>query len=156
MMRLPRVSLAVLSVLATACPVYLAAAEPPVRVLIYTAAPAIGDFTPPDYRDRRDTVEDLRHWLPGKRKGVKFVVVDAPKEADVAIEVTGRARDPQLRDVLTVRAIFRCGDYASPVVEGRTTRGLWKTAAYELLVQFKQWAVDNRDLIAKSRSAGER
>jgi hypothetical protein len=127
--------------------------RPPIRVFVETASPAPGTFAPPDYQERRDAVRDFRRFLPTSRKGVKAIAADTRETADVVLEVVGRERDPDARDVRIVRAIFRCGDYASEVVEGRANTGLWTMAADQVFRRFEEWLADNYDLIIAKRPA---
>jgi hypothetical protein len=108
--------------------------QQPVRVRVWTQAPASG-FVDQDSKDRARLAGDLARKL----KSHDIVLVDDSAAADVSVEITAARLSRMTGQHLT--AVLSRGDYRLTI---ESTAGMTKSAAGSMAKKVEAWIKDNR------------
>jgi hypothetical protein len=139
------------------CALLLAQAPDPIRVHLFTAA-TVNGFVDEDAKQRADSLHDVRDRVR-KIKGI--VLVDAPEQAELTLQVLSRGQVATgtyvnwgfgITTTATRRVVYvhlRAGAYETMLAN--RSKGDWKWAAGDVAKQFKKWLDDNRSKLRPPR-----
>jgi thiamine monophosphate synthase len=127
----------------------------PIRLYLFTAP---SQFVDEAYKNRRDTLADLRRHLTGKKE---VQLVEARGDADATVEVLERAREDADRDTyernvnarMRVVLSIQAGAYSTELKgDGKPSMTERRSAAKDAGNKVLEWVRENRDRLIAART----